>query len=474
MLHSLPSAVPPEADPDLWQLPYRYRGVWAASQNPGRFSIWQLYTLGYLEYANARPNNLTSPIHPVIDLEKWRRSPIDPNAKPLEDEDRRLIEPVLRLASAMFLSSVSVAFLHNVIYGKRHHLKEVSIRYKTHLYALDAPPRPCARMKNEFDEVISQISPHVHLYTTDFQDRESMGLHLNGRCKYIRNSKISFSESTRLRKGGRGSNIQINDAFLRQLRNLEKSETLKDINHTLRIQFGMALTICHELNHAVNAAVKPRKHGKLHSVEPFCKDHNISELGFSWEEEVFDGLTHRMDSDHQWQMGVYHFPEPYHYRDKYGRFKRGEPPKSFTVYWLSMKWLARLNRQSAWNRWNQTQDPKLLHIPRSVGVQLTEIDGKPQTLFEWDRALLETGETAVAYKPGWIRQWRAMDGHDVTESDLDGDTPPGQVHSNPALDADFDNLLSGIAGLDWESDSEHRPAPNGEDANQVPNPEAKT
>ena len=492
----LSSRVPRKFNPKAGQeLAIRYQGIRASLKTPGQFTIRELFDLGYLEYANARPNDLTSPIHPILDLGRWRLAPITSDSKPLDAEYATFLEPILRLASAMLLSPGSVAFLHNVMYGEREYVEEASDKYKGKLYALPESLRPFARMRSEFDEVMSHIGPNVDIYLADERDPEWKELKINGRCHCVLQRRICYPESVRPLEvsKGRGSDIRIDAAFLVLIRILhQKEQTLQDINHTLRIQFRMALTICHELCHAINNAVARTP------WEPYYKYQDINELGYAWQEEVFDGLAHTVDPDYLWSMGLCHFPEPKHYTGKYGRYRRGgfRPPRSHTFYWISMKWLSRLHRQSAWDRWSGSLDPKLLHIPRSIGVQLIspsieemtapesigiqlqQPDQNADRVPQWDTALFELGETAVREKPSRIRRSSRQDGNDVSEDDLEGYQRPEEVRRSRDLDAEIEHFSGGVTGLlsnlsvdlGPEIDDDQRSESHGRDADQSSDP----
>ena len=492
----LSSRIPRILDPKAGQeLASRYHSIPTSLDIPGQFTVEELSDLGYLEYANARPNDLTSPIHPMLDLGKWRLAPIAENSKPLDAENAKLLEPILRLASAMLLSPGSVVFLHNVMYRRRKHEEEASNKYNRKLHTLPEPLKPFARMRTEFDEVISHIGPNVHIYLADHSDPEWKELKCTGRCHCLAQSRILYPKTIRplAVKRGRSSAIRIDDACLVLIRILQqKEQTLQDVNRTLRIQFRMALTICHELSHAINIAVAKTRN------EPYYGYQDINELGFAWQEYVFDGLVHSVDPDYRWSMGLFHFPEPRHYVSKYGRHRRGNgPPRSHTFYWVSMKWISRLHRQSAWVRWSGSLDPKLLHIPRSIGVQLIspsivemeaiiarkargtysrQPDGVLDRGFQWDTALFESDETAIQEKPGRIHRSGRQDGNDVSEDDLEGYQQPERVRSSQDLDAEIECFSGGITGLlsnlniepGSEKDDNRGPDSHGRNADQGP------
>ena len=117
------------------------------------YTVQELQWLGYWDYAEARQNNLTYPVHPILDRSRWD-SP---------DNLYNAIIHILRLASAMLQSPASVAFHHAVMYGAREYLPEPSKRHG--LSMLQVPPH-YRRLSNHLEvlrvESVKDCSTYPH------------------------------------------------------------------------------------------------------------------------------------------------------------------------------------------------------------------------------------------------------------------------------------------------------------------------
>ena len=328
------------------------------------YTVREWYKLGFLEDQNAEPNDMTHPIHPIMDIPNWRQ--------PFTRHDRKLIEPVLRLASALLNCPASVSFFDAVQFGHRTFLPALSlINYKT-LTALDGPTRYSVGLHDDLDQRLLDLLPHVEFLWGD--DTDELWEFEKMPYAYTDETKVEINH------GGRGSKITVNDNFLKDLRELDSLDASpKTINQTLRLQFLMAVTLCHELVHAMNTSILWDED----TPEPYFRNQALNELGLAWEEEVFGGAIVNIQdhvwasNDCQWPLFFTHFPCPQDYRmcrleldlDQQDVFARRQAKGSYTNYYVPMAWLVQLHKQANWKRWTLATDTKMFRIPRRVGVQ---------------------------------------------------------------------------------------------------------
>ncbi|KAL9117411.1 MAG: hypothetical protein Q9187_006053 [Circinaria calcarea] len=386
---------------------------------PGGYSIEDLYDLGLVEYAKARPNNLKGPIHSILDIPKWRQPFSKVVRGPWTKEDDEAMVPILRLATALLLSPGSVAFVHALMYGRQDYQSELSQRHKKHISVLRDSQPPTARIREEFEKGLSELVPHVRFNWGNIRDPlwKSQGSY--GQTYAKGKPDMQFNGTNGINMGS-SSSIVISDVHYRPLLKVHgKPQSCQVRNQMLRLQLVLATTICHELIHAVHYAVTP-----LDTVEPFYKHQGVNELGYAWEDEVFGGIVSELDKKLEWPLDVSRFPRPYHYtyvwtqEDEYDpqnqmNFARDAAPLSLRLYYVPMKWLSRLVRQNTWDRWSSSEDPKLLHIPKTVGVQ------REYSRFTFFPEKLRndtdyTGEDILS----WTDMW---DQYNWSEEDLPGD-----------------------------------------------------
>ena len=333
---------------------------------------WKL--LGCLEDPQVQENNLSGPIHPILDFPAWHNG--------FPDEVKAAMRPVLRLATAMLLSAGSVSFIDALIYERRSKIGE---RGDQDLTVLPGPSIYSKILKVEIDNFLTSLCMYVSLKFADWESDKWR----------IEPGTLAYTDTDNetpvyLFPGsgcdfGYGSNITIAGAFVNTLCAIHDTrKTAQEINHLLRVQFLLAVTICHELMHAVDTAIQEDPQ----LLEPHFEDQALNELGWAWEQVVFGGVIDAVEEkgpldyiDREmchWPLFFSRFPSPKHYQSglepelpspQRTIFERKPAKGLFTQYYLPMRWISRLQQQSTWDDWEQSTNPKWLHIPKRVGTQ---------------------------------------------------------------------------------------------------------
>ena len=201
------------------------------------YTAEELQRLGYWDYAEARQNNLTYPIHPILHRSRWD-SP---------DNLYDAITHILRLASAMLQSPASVAFHHAVMYGTREYLPELSKRHGWPCYRFHRTNEDYLTTWRYFEWNLSKIAPHIRIRW--FKQTDPGFTHLKAFAVTRRNLSSRIYLKGPLQTGN-GSDIFLNSVYLENL-----SKGNMPLSQLLRLQLYMALTISHELAHAIGYAV---------------------------------------------------------------------------------------------------------------------------------------------------------------------------------------------------------------------------
>ena len=335
------------------------------------FTLEEWLNLGYLEDVNARPNNLTYPIHPALDFRKWALT-----SPPLTASDREVMEPALRLASALLMSPASITFMHTLIYDRRELVNDS--RTKKKLEVLPEPLRYNKELRSRVEYFLNMAHKHCE-YT--WRDEKA------GPPEWAAAEMIyAYTQPFWLDKVpnyGYGSAIRVNSRFLESLHLLNAAPlSTRILNHQLRLQLLLAVTLCHELMHALETARNPERE----ALEPYWGDQALNELGLAWEDVIFNGnltevMRDGMNANNykigEWPLTFCHFPAPHWFPGLVDDPNLGEaildrkPAKgSFTTYFVPMEWLSNIQQQASWDRCVRSNSTALCYIPRNEGYQL--------------------------------------------------------------------------------------------------------
>ena len=190
--------------------------------------------------------------------------------------------------------------------------------------------------------------------------------------------------------GRRGNStfIAFNYYFLQDIEKLIRNGQANSLL-MLNLQFSLAITLCHEVAHAVAMASNSGLRRQMTStrctklafslhwpVEPFFEDQATAEIGYSWESETLGGkligpppgAPEKFSSIVDWPDGDQHGHEQCHIPYP----QRGAPTSRFVnAFVVDMQYIQMVFCQDFWDTWAQlptSEDQGLvLTIPRTVG-----------------------------------------------------------------------------------------------------------
>ena len=309
------------------------------------YTVRELQRLGYWDYDEARQTNLTYPIHPLLERSVWS----------CPDSLYRGITHILRLASAMLQCPASIAFHHALMFGTREYLLETSQRHGYPCQRLCHTDHDEVTARRDVDTVMLRIARRMVIRF--FKASDPGFTHLTAFAVTRRNAATPTFLRDVTQQSGTGSVIHINYHYIENL-----SKGNMPLSQLLRLQFYMALTISHEIAHAVNNAVS------MQVYEPFYEDQRLSEVGRAWENEVFGGMTEMIyETDARNPLAFAKWPT---YADKpapkNGVLDLRGPKRYTTWYFVSMKWITDIQQQ--WF-WDVAGDTTKLRIPKRIGFQ---------------------------------------------------------------------------------------------------------
>ena len=316
----------------------------------------------YGDDPNVYPNDLTVDLNPMLVRARWPG---------INDHMWSLLLPVLRLASAMLSTHASFLFLYSVINAKRAYDWPLSTKYHANIAMIgrldpyDHLDQSLSDVRNEYEACLRLFAKYVEWKVTLSSDPGWQNAGHYGITNSIPERATYFHNYRRRGHDGCGCNVYLNSSRLEMLEELRKKPTdFRTISATLRVQFMLAVTVCHELVHVVNRAA----HGDPY--EPFWEDHNLAELGRSWEQEMFGGTP--------WQ-----YPHNYDYlylvkwpmideraRAEVLMAERAASKGTSTFYSLFMPYITRSSSQACWDTYTPTLDDSLLKIPKISGQRI--------------------------------------------------------------------------------------------------------
>ena len=208
---------------------------------------------------------------------------------------KAVLEPILRLASAILDTEACFKFWHAIINAKREPDASLSVSHgllvptfrPIDIYSIvDSDP---AAVREEFQKTILYIS--LFLKINLFGDTSPPVVYTPSDPTNIPDHrismwdrKISFRTSHRTKVEGYGMDMKLSISRLLEISRLESLEprTPHITNRILRLQFSMAVSICHKLTQVVARTTRHRL-----EMEPFYEDQSVNELGRAFETEVF-------------------------------------------------------------------------------------------------------------------------------------------------------------------------------------------
>ena len=355
-------------------------------------------------------NNLIYPIHPVFQRDLWE----------CWDLQYELITPALRLASAFLESPASVAFHFAMINNPRTRCPDRSARYEPWgvNYNQFLPTElPDSDIRESVDSSLRRLVPLIHWRFNDRSDPDSEDMEgaawtiVNKELPVIKGAEEEIIDKVMIDKikelaamdmpeesddepsdipddvpdyvdsdssdnepeeAGIGSIIEVTIEHLHTFVYLQQQnqQTPLAISQMLRLQCEMAVTLCHELTHAINNAVS-------RDIEPFFGGQSFAELGDSWTQEVFNGNLATI-GDEGGSQGV-HAPLviskwPNHrwpHEPRNSKFERRLPKPKSTLYFVPMQWISAVQQQSFWDAVRDSSDRNYLHTQKTVGWQET-------------------------------------------------------------------------------------------------------
>jgi len=317
--------------------------------------------LGYGGIPGACRNTLTYKIHPLF--------------HGLHSMYPR-IAPVLRPASAILESPASMAFLYTIIYGHRERQDQLSNQFNGECTVLRPLRGPEAVIRDKVSRALDKYS--------EFHEFRISTPPLDDNWEGITHKSDIVCCITDDGRQGLGACTRIKTSYVTKLTQLhtEGGNKLEILN----LQFRTAVTLVHELAHAINGAVDINLYPLMNEIEltgtasskiyePWYEDQRLAELGFAYENEVFGGMVHtlpNMRPDHPNSIDPSHpvFVQKWPGTVTNRHTKRRGSKQSMTLYLVSMHFIHNIQQQNFWDYHSAYRDVSKLRIEKTIGVRI--------------------------------------------------------------------------------------------------------
>ncbi|CAD6571123.1 MAG: hypothetical protein ASARMPRED_004207 [Alectoria sarmentosa] len=191
-------------------------------------------------------------------------------------------------------------------------------------------------------------------------------------------------------KSGMASKITLNEDYILRLRELDNQEG-DTTSQRISLQLKMAITLCHEIAHAlafavdeeileaftgeydafVKASLEGREYQRrvIGTDEPFYRNETMAEIGYCWENQVFGGNVF-WSSKTSDPLFVSKWPSLF----TDSEFpKRGKEKRTARRYVVSLHFTRNMHRQGFWDNL-VPGDSTALYIKKTIGIEYINPD----------------------------------------------------------------------------------------------------
>lgn len=285
-------------------------------------------------YSESYHNNLTHPINPVFNFDLWR-----------QPGSRECLEPVLRLASVLLESPASQRFIYSRLCTE--HVRTTSTTGRLASCHFRRALESEDEVERGFRETMLFVAKRITYAWAD-----GLGDAL-GRTESLERCNESTYSCI----------IQIDRRRYEQI--FHKPVRPGDDSKLSRYRFHLAVTLCHEVAHAIDWVAPSRCKSGWDDTNHFFENSPDYEFGFAWEDEVFKFTVERMVPYRETAINLaLAYPvTPYRQILALPRTRR---PSTLgpAGYAIPIDYITRIQRDNFWKRSRRTMT--MLRIPAKI------------------------------------------------------------------------------------------------------------
>ena len=175
--------------------------------------------------------------------------------------------------------------------------------------------------------------------------------------------------------------VELQWEFLELLRDHGSGQKVLSETKLLTVSFLIAVTLIHELGHAVHLSVSRSKY------EPYYGDHVLAEVGHAWACYTFGGAITRMwmptttEKDCAYGFWVTTPPSPWQEAPRSKAWPASRPPppvlgdlaKRVTCWVLAIEYIQRVQTEKFWEKDVKAHGVTALRVPRIDWIQDSQL-----------------------------------------------------------------------------------------------------
>ena len=325
----------------------------ATSEDTARIQLWikyeKLLKLVSQELQDASSTLLKNPIHPIFQKRNWQNS-----AQDLWPQ----LQPALRLASRFIGEDEMLGFWYHLVWGRKE-MQDVSKQfgYSLERFSAEGPP------------LDTKQKQQISLWLREYGERQQ-------------STFLGFKAGVKLgsatRTPAKNIIVELQWEFLELLRDHASGQKVLSETQLLTVNFLIAVTLIHELGHAVHLSVSRSKY------EPYYSDHALAEVGHAWACWIFGGAITRMwmptttETDCVYGFWVTTPPSPWQEAPR-STGSRPPPPvlgdlaKRVTCWVLATEYIQRVQTEKFWEKDVKAHGVRALRVPPIDGIHDSQL-----------------------------------------------------------------------------------------------------
>ena len=304
----------------------------------------------------------------------------------LTTEEYELLDQPLRLATQWLESAPSSDAICSIIDGDRYHPPENPMFRGIPVFEFRKHKLPLAAVRDRAGNVLKRLGMSIMFQATNRDPVMNIPVGNHGiTSPVLFNYPNGIAITDRPERRGLACIVRIHPQYLAKLDNLLDFGTINTRFQVSKLYFEIALTICHEVIHALNFAIESdllrsyiemgRNFQAIPFNEPFHEGQRVAEMGFFWENHLFGGVCNQSIPTVENPIFIAEWPS-WMLRDKTEQPERA-PPRQRSFRWLvSIYYIKTSLSQEFWDtvRDRYPQDLLALRIRKSIAYKCTAGD----------------------------------------------------------------------------------------------------
>ena len=335
-------------------------------------------------------SELANDVHPMFSYEL---DEMPPRARTkarwgkLTLEEYRLLDQPLRLATQWLENTASSDAICSIVYGERYTPADNPRFEGVQVPEFRRHDLPFIMMSKKAGEVLERLGNSIMFRATERDGSADMRPGVHARTwPSTRYYPEGIAITDRPEKKGVAGIIRLHPDYLTMLKGLLEDPEEKECQ-ILKLYFEIAVTICHELMHTLDFALKSdllkayMANGDNLEItgfnEPFYEGQRVAEIGFFWENHVFGGAFNQSLPEPADAIFLGEWPSLL-FREKASQPERA-PPKKVCFRWLvSWYYIKNSLTQEFWDkiRLRHPRDLLALRVRKTIAqkIELGQIE----------------------------------------------------------------------------------------------------